>query len=306
MGAVYVFPGQGSQSVGMARNIYNKYPSSREVFTKANRILGYDLTSLMFNGPEEELRKTIYCQPAILISNLAYFNVLNKKIPTCLNLGHSVGEYSTLVASGALSEQDAIKSVRIRAQLMQKCVPKEEILPGTSHMAAIIKYPEYKINEVCDKISKPGNIVQIANVNAEDQIIISGNNAAVVEAVEVLKKNGAMVKYLNVGGPFHSELMKPASEGMKKALEDIVIKIPEIPYIANVSAESTYNPFQIKKWLVEQISNPVKWRSSLELAIDRGYPIFIECGYGNVQTKLLKRLKEKFPQIQVLDPEDFL
>ena len=295
----YVFPGQGSQSVGMGKNIYDKYEFTREIFDKGNEILEFDITKLMFNGPEEELRKTINCQPAILLASLAYFSVLNKQIPCSLALGHSIGEYSALVASDALSLEDAIKLVNIRAKLMSECIPKKTIKQDISHhMAAVLtddldltyKKTIDSINEACEVGSLCKGIVQIANINSSSQIIISGNENAVIRAVEYLKnKNINKIVYLKVEGPFHSELMRPAAEGMEKALENIEINKPKPPDIANSTGNFIYDPDKIKESLVEQICGTVKWKKSLEKAIQSGFKTFIESGSGEKQYKLLNR-----------------
>lgn len=295
----YVFPGQGSQSVGMGKEIYDKYESSRNIFHSGNKILGFDITDLMFNGPEEELRKTINCQSAILLANLAYFSVLNKEILCSLTLGHSVGEYAALVASNALSLGGAIELVNTRAKLMSECVPNEKIENGTSHMAAVLTDNFDLVYNACKKCSSPESIVQVANINSQSQIVISGNNNAVIETIEYLKNKGVRkVIYLNVEGPFHSDLMRPAAQGIEKALKDIMIKRPTIPYIANFTADFASEPDQIKELLVKQICGTVRWKQSLEKAIQEGFDTFVESGSGNIQTKLLKR---NYGGINILD-----
>ena len=290
MKTCYVFPGQGSQSVGMGKNIYDKYKFARKIFHIGNKVLKSDITDLIFNGPEETLRKTINCQPAIFLVNLTYFSVLNKEIPCSLTLGHSIGEYSALVASNALSLEDAVELVKTRAKLMSKCFPNEKVEKDTSHMAAVLTNNSDLVYNACKRYSSPRNIVQIANINSQSQIVISGNNDAVIKAAEYLKNKGVKrIIYLKVEGPFHSELMKPAAEGMEKALENIVIKKPTIPYIANFTADFVYEPDQIKKSLVDQICGTVEWKQSLERAIQNGFKTFVESGPGNVQTKLLKK-----------------
>ncbi|MBU1204665.1 MAG: ACP S-malonyltransferase [Nanoarchaeota archaeon] len=305
MKVCYVFPGQGSQSVGMGKNIYNKYESARKIFHNGNEILKFDITDLMFKGPEEDLGKTINCQPAILLANLAYFSVLNKKIPCSLTLGHSIGEYSALVASKAISLEDAVKLVKTRAKLMSECIPDEIVKPGTSHMAAVLTDNHGLVYNTCKIYSSPKNIVHVANVNSQSQIVISGNNNAVIRAAEHLTSKGIKVIYLKVEGPFHSVLMKPAAEGMEKALENIVIKKPTIPYIANFTADFVYEQDQIKKSLVNQIYRTVKWKQSLEKAIQSGFETFIECGPGGIQTKLLKR-NPLYKDITILNVKDYI
>ncbi|MFH1310844.1 MAG: ACP S-malonyltransferase [Nanoarchaeota archaeon] len=291
MKVCYVFPGQGSHNVGMGKDIYDKYPLSRKIFLIGNKVLGFDITDLMFRGPEEELTKTINCQPAILLSNLAYFFALKKYIPCSLTIGHSVGEYSALVASGALLLEDAIKLVKIRAKLMNECIPNETKMDKTSHMAVIITNNLNLVYDACKKCSLKENIVQVANINSSSQIVISGNNDAVIRAVSYLKSNKdvSRIRYLKVEGPFHSELMKPAAMRMKEELSEVLIKKPLIPYIANFCADYVYEPNQIKDMLVKQICGAVKWRQSLEKSIQDGFKTFAESGSGDIQTKLLQR-----------------
>ena len=315
----YVFPGQGSQYVGMGEYIYNKYKFVREIFNKSKDILGYDITNLMFKGTEKDLRKTVNCQLAIFLTNFAYFSVLklNKKTPCSLTLGHSIGEYSALVASEALSLKDAIKLVRTRAELMKDCIPPKKVEQGISHhMAAVLtdnldltyKKTIDSINEACEvgSIYNGVNkgIVQIANINSSSQIIISGNENAVIRAVKYLKKRGIKkIVYLKVEGPFHSELMRPAAKGMEEALKNIEIIKPEIPYISNSTGNFVFEPNEIKKSLVEQICGTVRWKESLELAINMGITTFIESGSGEKQYKLLKR---NYGDIIVLDVKDYI
>jgi len=298
--ACYVFPGQGSQSVGMGKELYNKYESVRKIFDIGNEILEFDITDLMFNGPEELLMETEYCQSAIFLNNLALYSVLNEKIECVLTLGHSIGEYSALVASGALSLEEGIRLINIRAKLMSECIPKKTIKQDIPHyMAAVLTDKlnlTYKktidlINKACEVGSLYGK-VGIATINSSSQIVISGNENAVISAVEHLKNNIKKIVYLKVEGPFHSELMKPAAEGMKEALKNIEINELKIPFIAN-TGNFIYDPDKIKESLVEQICGTVKWKQSLEKAIkrmtDEGFKHFIESGSGEKQYKLLNR-----------------
>ncbi|MBU3941923.1 MAG: ACP S-malonyltransferase [Nanoarchaeota archaeon] len=315
--ACYVFPGQGSQSVGMGKYIYNKYESAREIFDTGNKILKPDLkfniTDLMFGGPEELLMETKYCQSSIFLNNVAHYFVLNEKIDCVLTLGHSIGEYSALVASGALSLEDGIKLVNIRAKLMSECIPKKTIKRDISHhMAAVLtdnldltyKKTIDSINEACEVGSSDGGRVQIANINSSSQIIISGNENAVIRAVEYLKNKGIKkIVYLKVEGPFHSELMRPAAEGMEKALENIEINELKIPYISNSTGNLIFEPNKIKESLVEQIYKTVEWKKSLETAIQNGFTTFVESGSGEKQYNLLNR---NYKNINVLDVKNYI
>lgn len=304
MKVCYVFPGQGSQSVGMGKNIYDKYKSSRNIFHCGNEILGFDITDLMFNGPEEELKKTINCQPAILLTNLAYFSVLKEINPCSLTLGHSVGEYAALVASNTLSLEKAIELVDTRAKLMNECIPNEKIEKNTSHMAAVLTDNLDLVYNACKRCSSSESIVQVANINSQSQIVISGNNDAVIKATEYLKKEGVKkIIYLNIEGPFHSEIMRHAAQGMRRVLKNIIIKEPTVPYITNFTADFASEPNQIKELLVKQICGTVRWKQSLEKAISEGFDVFVESGSGNIQTKLLKR---NYKGINILDTSDII
>lgn len=329
--ACYVFPGQGTQFVGMGKDLYDKYYDEyefiKEIFDKCNEILGFKVTDLMFKGPEKELRKTINCQPIMVGINEVYHRLLNenKKIPPCsLTLGHSVGGYSALVASKVLSLEDAIKLVKIRAKSMTECIPDETVKKGTSHMAAVLtdrlnrnnlinKYGKKcsaieLINEACEKYSSDNNTVGVANMNSVDQTVISGNNGAVIRAVKYLKKrNIKKIIYLPVEGPFHSKLMGPAAEVMKKALDDknITINKPDPQYIINGKLIS--DPYEIKKALVEQICGTVEWKQSLEKAIEIGITTFIESGPGEKQYNLLNRdYKLQNKGLEVLVTTDYI
>lgn len=309
----YVFPGQGSQFKGMGKEIYNKklynkYKSVKEIFDKGNEILGFDITNLMFKGPEEELKKTIYCQPAILLTNLAYFYVLKEKVLCSLTLGHSIGEYSALAASEVISLEDSITLASKRAKLMSEYIPKKKIKPGTSYMAAVLNNNPKLVDlvkEACCEYSSEKDIVEIANINSSSQIIISGNNNALVNTVEHLKnqENVKKIVYLKVEGPFHSSIMKPAADKMREILEDIKINKPQIPYISNLNGDFITEPDEIKKSLVGQIYKTVQWEKSLKKAIKTGFKTFIESGSGEKQSNLLKR---DYKEANVLDNKEFI
>jgi len=314
-----VFPGQGSQFVGMGKDLYSKNKEIVEkIFHTGNEILGYDITNLiinnpeetLINNPEETLKKTIYCQSGILLINLAFLEVLNKikEILCSLTLGHSVGEYAALVASKALSLEDALKLVKTRAELMSKCIPNEKVEEDTSHMAAVLTENHGLVYNTCKIYSSPGNTVELAIENSESQKVISGNNNAVIKAVKHLRSKGIKVIYLPVEGPFHSELMRPAAEEMKKTLEN-KIKEPTIQYIANSTGKVIYKPKEIEESSVKQIYQTVKWKQSLETAIkmatEKKIKTFIECGPGDVQTKLLKR-NPLYKDITVLNVKDYI
>lgn len=301
----HIFPGQGSQKVGMGKSIYENHPSSKTIFD-----LDKDITDLMFNGLEEELTKTINCQPAIFLCNLAYFEILKHKYPPSLTIGHSVGEYSALVASKAISQEQALNLVKIRANLMSTCIPerpKENTNKKITHMLAVKLddfNQDYKtVKDICDKITFRGKgLVQIACVNSPTQIVISGNINKIEEAKNSLKKRFLKSTYVPVEGPFHSKLMLSASLDIRDIIEETIIQPPEIPYITNTSAkiiDSNKDPNQIKQSLIEQIVKPVLWKQSLELAIEMGYT-FIESGNKDIQTKMIKN---NYPDAKVIDKE---
>lgn len=280
----YIFPGQGSQYVGMGKDLYENNSIARELFQKADDMLGYDLTKLCFNGPEDELRQTQNTQPAIFLHSMVLFNLV-KELNFDMTAGHSLGEYSALVAAGALSFEDGLRLVRLRGELMQKAGVEQ---PGT--MAAIIGLNADIIESICKEASAEG-IVQPANFNSPDQIIVSGSKEGVKKAMDLAKiKNAKLVKELPVSGAFHSPLMESAQSGLKKALENVNIQDLRIPVYTNVTALPVYQSNQIKEMLVRQLTSTVKWEQSVINMINEGANIFIEIGPGRVLQGLVKRI----------------
>lgn len=285
----FVFPGQGSQFVGMAQDLFDEFDSVRQTYEQANEILGFDLAEICFQGPEEELKQTRVTQPAIFVHSAILTRFLaDKNIKPAMTAGHSLGEYSALHAAEALTFDDALKLVKIRAELMQKA---GEISEGT--MAAIIGLPPDQVVEVCENASSAG-VVQVANINSRNQVVISGSVAGVEKGMEVAKEKGARrVVRLVVGGAFHSSLMEYASEGLQQALQGINIQPARVPIYSNVHAKPVSQPDEIRQYLVQQLTSPVRWLEIIENMVQDGASDFYEIGPGSVLTGLLKRTNKE-------------
>lgn len=275
----FVFPGQGSQYVGMGLDLYQEYKTAREVFWLADETLGMSLSKLCFSGPKEELLLTVNTQPAILATSMAILHILKKEgVKPDYLAGHSLGEYSALVAAGALDFATALLLVRQRGTFMQEAVP-----PGEGIMAAIIGLNNETVAEICRQISGQGDTVEPANYNSPSQLVIAGTTAGVNKAVSAAKECGAKhAVILPVSAPFHCSLMKPASEKLKKVLQDTEIQPAAIPVVANCTAKLQKNPETIRKNLIEQVSSPVLWQQSAEKLLRLGVSVFVEIGPGKV------------------------
>ena len=278
----YVFPGQGSQFPGMAKELYETNQVARELFDKANEILGFNITEIMFEGTAEELKQTKVTQPAIFLHSV----ILAKCSPDFhpdMVAGHSLGEFSALTAAGALDFEDGLRLVAIRAQAMQKAC---EANPGT--MAAVLALASEKVEEICQEID---GVVVPANYNCEGQIVISGTPEAVAQAAEKMKEAGARRALpLPVGGAFHSPLMQPAAEELAEGIESVTFRQPVCPVYQNVTALPTVDPVEIKKNLLAQLTAPVRWTQTVVNMVADGADTFVESGPGKVLQGLVSKI----------------
>jgi [acyl-carrier-protein] S-malonyltransferase len=284
MKKAYVFPGQGAQYPGMGKELYDNYPLAKEMMNKANEILGFDILKIMFEGTEQDLMQTKVTQPAIFIHSVTLANILSDNFKPDMVAGHSLGEFSALVAAKAMTYEDGLKLVFARAMAMQKAC---EIHPST--MAAVIGLDEKTVEEVLSTITE--EIVVPANYNTIGQIAISGSMKGIELAMEKLKAAGAKrVLPLKVGGAFHSPLMEPARLELETAIDKTPFQTPICPIYQNVSALPSIDPMQIKQNLIDQLTSPVKWTQTIKNMINDGAKEFIEVGPGNVLQGLIKKI----------------
>lgn len=282
----YVFPGQGAQFEGMGKDLYNDVPKAKELFERANEILGYRITDVMFEGDADALKQTKVTQPAVFLHSVITALCLDDFHPD-MAAGHSLGEFSALTASGALSFDDGLRLVYARAMAMQKAC---DIVPST--MAAVLALDDAKVEEVCAGINRSDFVVVPANYNCPGQIVISGSVEAVDAACVKLKEAGAKrALRLAVGGAFHSPLMEPARLELAQAIEKTNIKAPVCPIYQNVDAKPHVNPDEIKDNLLKQLTSPVRWTQSVRNMIADGMTDFVECGPGTVLTGLIGKIK---------------
>ena len=282
----FVFPGQGAQFVGMGKDLYENNPLARELFDKANDILGYKITDIMFEGTAEELKQTKVTQPAVFLHSVISALCMGDEFKPDMVAGHSLGEFSALVAAGALSFEDGLRLVYARAMAMQKAC---EMAPGT--MAAIIALPDEKVEEICAEISTEGNIVIPANYNCPGQLVISGNVDAINLACGKLKEAGAKRALpLPVSGAFHSPLMQPAKDELQAAIEKTEVKTPKCPIYQNVDAMPHTDPAEIKQNLIAQLTSSVRWTKSVQNMIADGATEFTECGPGKALQGMIAKI----------------
>lgn len=298
----FLFPGQGSQAVGMGANLIEEESVCRSIFERANERLGYDLQKIMLEGPADMLRRTENTQPALVTMSIAVLQLLEEAgISPHFVAGHSLGEYSALVAGGAMSFEDAVYAVRKRGLFMAEAVPF-----GKGAMSAVLGLEREKLEEVCQEATKymVDEVAELANLNCPGQIVISGTAKGVEVAGKLAVEAGARrVIPLQVGGPFHSSLMKPAEEQLKDVLQQLTFNDMEIPVIANVSAQAATRADDLFENLINQVAAPVLWEDSIRTLLNKGVTTFVEVGSGKILSGLVKKIERKVTTIPVSDRE---
>lgn len=292
----FIFPGQGAQSVGMGKDAYDAVPSARDLFRIADEQLGFSLSSIIFNGPEEELKQTANTQPALLATSAVYLEAIRGKgIEPDYVAGHSLGEYSALVCAGVLSFEEAVSIVRARGEYMEAAVPG-----GQGAMAAVLGADREALSGLCKKVTAEGHVVELANMNCPGQIVISGSASGVAAVAERVKEAGGKRAIpLEVSGPFHSSMMKEAAEQLAGKLEAASFNTPSVPVVANVTARPVEDAAAIRSLLIEQVYSPVLWQDSVEWMISQGVDTFVEIGPGSVLSGLIKKIDRSVQVINV-------
>lgn len=290
----FLFPGQGSQAIGMGTTAAAENKAAQKVMTEADEALGFRLTELMENGPEEELKKTVNAQPALLTASTAALQLFSESgLQPDYVAGHSLGEYSALVAANVIEFEDAVLAVRKRGELMEAAVPA-----GEGGMAAVMGMEREALEAVVSEVNEQGSPVQLANLNAPNQIVMSGSANGIKEAGERAKEQGARrVVPLNVSGPFHSPLMKPAREQLQEVLAPIGFRDSEVPVVTNAHASAATDAETLKEALVTQVTAPVLWEDSIRFLLDDGVDTFIEIGGGQVLAGLVKKIQRRGIQV---------
>ena len=293
----FLFPGQGSQYAGMGKELAENFPAAKQVFEEADEALSFSISRLCFEGPEEDLQLTENTQPAILSVSVAAFRAMQTQgLPApAFVAGHSLGEYSALVAAGAVSLTDAVQTVRARGRYMQEAVPV-----GTGAMAAVLGGERDAIERACREASS-GQVCSVANINSPNQVVIAGNTEAVDRAMELLKGVAKRVIKLNVSAPFHCALMKPAQDRLAFELEQLAFSEPKPPVITNVDAQITSAPGDLRDSLLRQVSAPVRWLESMELLFQQGVTTFVEVGPGKVLSGLMRQINRDANCLNVED-----
>ena len=305
MTKAFVFPGQGSQSVGMGQNLAETYPEAKAVFDQVDAALGQNLSDIMWNGPQETLTLTENAQPALMAVSMAVMRVLEARglqleQAASYVAGHSLGEYAALTAAGALQLDDASRLLKLRGQAMQRAVPV-----GVGAMAALLGLDFSAVVEIAEAAASETEICAAANDNANGQVVISGHAEAVARAIDLAKQGGAKrAMTLPVSAPFHCALMQPAADEMAAALAETPIAAPCVPLIANVTAEATQDPELIRKLLIEQVTGSVRWRESMIWAADQGVTDLVEIGTGKVLTGMARRIDDRLAARALNAPED--
>ncbi|MEN6300069.1 MAG: ACP S-malonyltransferase [Anaerolineaceae bacterium] len=300
----FVFPGQGSQKVGMGADLSQTYPTARKMFEEADNILHFPISKIIWEGPAELLNDTMNTQPALLIQSSAVLFVLQERYPNLLPdyvAGHSMGEISALVAAKVLSFSDALKLTRARAELM-----KQAGLNTPGNMAAIIGLGIKQIEDICSQVNHVGQIVQVANDNCPGQVVVSGTSTAINEAINLAKQIGGRAVPLNVSVAAHSALMKTAQFGLNQIIEKMTFNNSIIPIIGNVSAKMLLSVEEIREDLNNQLTSPVLWTKTIQSLIDLGVTKFIEIGNGSVLCGLIKRIDNHVDCISITNPQDII